>query len=131
MTEPTIDQYAEALVRRAVSTLIRPAEGECLLCFVARMLDEYDCDNTLRFARRYRDLCAPRATALEARLGRMGGYCDCEIFLNGMRLADQHLTRDETGEWRAPERMPECARVRRASTQPCGNWTRRRWYDRW
>ena len=24
----------------------------------------------------------PRATALEHRLGRMGGYCDCEIFMN-------------------------------------------------
>jgi len=30
-----------------------------------------------------RDVTAPRATALEQRLGDLGGFCDCEIFLNG------------------------------------------------
>jgi hypothetical protein len=53
------------------------------------MLEEHGCNNELRWATRYRDLRAPRATALRDRLFRMGGFCDCEIFLNGMMLADE------------------------------------------
>ena len=71
---------------RILSTaLTDPHDGECLLCYVHRML-EYGCTG-LRWAVRYRDLRAPRATALERRLGRRGGYCDCEIFLNGYEPA--------------------------------------------
>ena len=69
---------------RILSTaLTEPHERECLLCYVHRML-EYGCTG-LRWAVRYRDLRAPRATAMERRLGEKGGYCDCEIFLNGYR----------------------------------------------
>ena len=76
-------------------SLTRPHARECLVCYVLRMLNEFGCDTTLRFARGYRDLRAPRATALETRLGNMGGFCDCEIFLNGMRRAPhlRHLRR--------------------------------------
>ena len=114
MNELTIDKEAEELVRAVAASLTVPGrDGECLLCFVARMLDDFGCDTTLRFAKHYRDLRAPRATALEARLGRIGGFCDCEIFMNVMTLAEHHLKRDETGESRAPERLPICVGVRR------------------
>ena len=125
MNELTIDKEAEELVRAVAASLTVPGrDGECLLCFVARMLDDFGCDTTLRFAKHYRDLRAPRATALEARLGRIGGFCDCEIFMNGMTLAEHHLERDETGESRAPERLPICVGVRRGSTRGCANWVR-------
>lgn len=122
-------------MRSAATRLTTPDDGECLLCFVRRQIEEFGCDTTLRFARHYRDLVAPRATALERRLGQKGGYCDCEIFLNGYRLVDElwtperEIQRDgyvEIAEPEPPKAMPPCRRVRRLSTQPCGWWTRLR-----
>lgn len=61
---------------------------------------------------RYRDLTAPAATALEDGLGRAGGFCDCEVSLNGWQLARRRLVRDvRTDELEAPE---EAADVRRS-----------------
>ena len=126
MGEMTIDQEAEQLLQAAAADLTEPRERECLACFVVRMLDEFGCDNTLRFAARYRDLRAPRAKALERRLGGMGGYCDCEVLMNAYRLSEHLLERDEFDELHEPERLPDCRRVRLGSTQPCGNWQRQR-----
>ena len=91
----------------------------------------------LRWAKRYRDLRAPRATALERRLGQVGGFCDCEIFLNGYTLAPDQWVRTpgvvvdgilyET-EPKHPDPMPDCLGVRAGSTRGCGLWVRRqRW----
>ena len=115
---------------RVLSTaLTDPHERECLLCYVHRML-EYGCTG-LRWATRYRDLRAPRATALERRLGDRGGFCDCEIFLNGYQPArdlwtpgggvdeDGH-TYDVEPDW--PEQLPACRGVRTGSTQGCTIW---------
>ena len=119
---------------RVLSTaLTDPHDGECLLCYVHRML-EFGCTG-LRWATRYRDLRAPRATALERRLGERGGYCDCEIFLNGYEPAPELWTPDrevdEDGhihyveaEW--PEQLPTCRGVRAGSTQGCTLWVRQR-----
>jgi hypothetical protein len=127
-----IERELQALSAR----LTTPSEGECLLCFVHRALD-LGCDNQLRWARRYRDLRAPRATGLEERLGRVGGFCDCEIFLNGFQLADDLWVRPEPRvedgveyleDPHYPDPMPACRGVRRGSTQGCGLWVRlRRW----
>ena len=122
----TIDQEAEQLLRGAAADLTQPRERECLTCFVVRMLDEFGCDNTLRFAARFRDLRAPRAKALERRLGGIGGYCDCEVLLNAYQLSDHLLEPDDFGELLEPARLPDCERVRLGSTQPCGQWQRRR-----
>jgi len=97
MSELTIDQEAEQLVRAATDQLMQPHPGECLACFVARMLDTIGCDTSLRFACHYRDRVAPRSTALERRLGDLGGFCDCEIFLSGLRLADHVQAVDDEG----------------------------------
>ena len=106
--------------------LTQPRTGECLVCYVARMLDDFGCDTALRFARSYRDQTAPRATGLERRLGNLGGFCYCEILLNAMRLAPHLRTYDVDGEEVAAEWPPVCAGVRRGSTQACAHWVRRR-----
>ena len=123
MSDHGIDREAEAVVRAAATELTSPEPGECLVCFVARMLEAFACDCTLRFAQRYRDLVAPNATGLERRLGSMGGFCDCEIFLNGLCLADSPWEEDE--EERDARPLPPCRGVRRGSTRPCALWARR------
>ncbi|MBD8870590.1 DUF2695 domain-containing protein [Nocardioides donggukensis] len=125
-----IADEAERIVRVSEDVLTRPADGECLACFVARMLEEFGCDTTLRFARRYRDVMVPRATALERRLGRMGGFCDCEIFLNGLvRVRPSGDPSDLPGLDPSPvsaeSGRPGCAGVRRGSARACARWARR------
>jgi hypothetical protein len=130
MTDLTIDQEAEAYVASVADSVIGVRDAECLFCYVARMLGQHGCDTSLRFARHYRDQRAPRATAVERRMGDMGGYCDCEIFLNGMTMARSVMTYDdEAEEWSRPAQVPACRGVRRGSTKSCGNWERRRRWD--
>ena len=62
MDDIAIDEQAVWLIRSMARRLTQPRAGECLVCYVARMLDEFGCDTTLRFARNYRDQVAPRAT---------------------------------------------------------------------
>ena len=109
------------------SSLLGPRTGECLLCYVHRMLTDHGCDCRLRFATHYRDVRAPRATALERRLQRVGGFCDCEIFLNGyeplLPLAPGDLDEDDAEAERArPDPMPTCPGLRAGSTRPCALW---------
>ncbi len=124
MDDIAVADRAEWIVWAEVVRLTHPRTRECLWCYVARMLTEFGCDNTLRFACRYRDLRAPRATALEDRLGRVGGFCDCEIFLNGMTLAPTLQRYDAYGDELVTP-VPPCVGVRRGSTQGCANWVRR------
>src|SRR3990170_8710034 len=95
---------------------------------------EYGCTG-LHWAARYRDLRAPRATALEQRLGQKGGFCDREIFLHGYEPAPELWTPerevDEDGhtyhvEAVPPDQLPPCRGVRAGSTQGCTLWVRRR-----
>ncbi|TFV62059.1 DUF2695 domain-containing protein [Geodermatophilus sp. DF01-2] len=86
------------------------------------MLDAFGCDCTLRWARRWRDLRLPRATGLERRMEACGGFCDCEIFLNGWTLRDELQVPDENGEPAWPAQRPPCAGVGSRSSQPCANW---------
>jgi hypothetical protein len=88
----------------------------------------------LRWALHYRDVRAPRATALEHRLGRTGGFCDCEIFLNGYAPAPelwvpaQEYVEDGVAyrtEPSYPDPMPSCRGVRGGSTRGCTLWVRR------
>jgi hypothetical protein len=104
-----------------------PARGECVLCYVARMIDAHGCDTTLRWARRWRDLRLPQETGLEARFERRGGYCDCEIFLNGWDLRPDAQAADADGA-DEPARSsfpPTCRGVADNSSQPCGQWAPR------
>lgn len=157
MTE-TNYHAAEELLRELADALTTPGGRECLACFVVRMLREFDCPGTLRFVQRYRDLRAPRATALERRLTRSGGTCDCEViftvFLPHPRFwqpvhpgscphdlevgADRKASPDDATHYtngdatdevvglNPPDAPPNCAGVRRGTTQPCEHWVRRR-----
>lgn len=103
-----------------------PTGRECLLCYVARLLEAHGCDTTLRWSLRFRDARSPTATGLERRVGETGGSCDCTL-LEGHRLARHLLVRDlATDELEAPAERPDCAAVRRTSTRPCANWERQR-----
>ncbi|SDS90421.1 DUF2695 domain-containing protein [Microlunatus soli] len=132
----------ESVLRARSAMLVAARPGECVFCYVARMVNEFGCDTTLRWATGYRDRWAPRATGLANRLGSVGGYCDCEIFLNGYTLVDAVLVPRplfpgltaqqlalygyddpaEATELAAPDIPPPCGTVRRGSTQPCSNW---------
>lgn len=131
---------AEEFLRELAAEITDPAADECLLCYVFRMLT-LGCRG-LRWARRYRDLRAPAATALERRLGSAGGYCDCEIFWNAYELRPElmvsSIQHDRDGEPlygdpEYPDPMPACRGVRRGSTKPCSLWRRqyRYGYRRW
>jgi len=101
---------AESYLSELQATLTAPRARECLPCYVGRMLAEFGCAGTLRWSEHWRNICAPRATALAARLGSRGGFCDCEVLLNV--YPDWLVEEDEP--------LPACAGVsRRGSTQPC------------
>lgn len=112
--------------------LTMPLARECLYCFVYRMM-EFGCHG-LAFARRYRTLRAPRATALERRLAARGGFCDCEIFLNAVAPHPSVMVPPPAPEpdpdgvlfeqdWQWPDPFPTCRGVRAGSTAMCDLWT--------
>lgn len=123
----SVADEAELYLKTLADPRSEPTSRECVACYTARMLDLFGCDTTLRWARRFRDLRSPTATGLERRLGGVGGFCDCEIFLNGWTLVRECRVRDvHTDELTDPDELPDCAGVRRTSTQPCANWERLR-----
>jgi hypothetical protein len=135
-TEGPVAQ-AERQLRLVSAALTDPLATECLLCYVQRMLT-HGCDCTLRWATYYRDRMAPRVLGLEKRLGSVGGFCDCEIFMNGFQLAREHwvmtVALDDDGEVEGvelsePDRVPPCRGARKGSTKGCSLWVRqrRRW----
>jgi hypothetical protein len=62
--------------------LTEPRAAECLRCFLLRMITEFGCDGTYRWAIRWRDECAAQPDKLLDLLARRGGCCDCEILVN-------------------------------------------------
>lgn len=60
-----------------------PATGECLRCYVDRMVGSRGCDTSLRFTQRW---LAESSFTNPQRLLRWfessGGYCDCEVLMN-------------------------------------------------
>jgi len=125
MTGETIIEQLETELREMAEAATMPRGSECVACYVARMLDDFGCDTTLRWARRFRDVRSPTASGLERRLGNMGGFCDCEIFLNSLEMSRHVLVRDvHTDELEMPPELPDCAGVRRTSTRWCSNWER-------
>ncbi len=116
----------ESELPTVAEALTTPLPRECLLCYVWRMLEDFGCDATLRWARHWRDARAPRATALEHRLGQHGGFCDCEIFLNGWVLLSTLQRYDDDGALEiSAGPSAECRGVRSGSAQPCALWVRR------
>ena len=125
MSETSVAEEAERYLQILADPRSQPAPRECIACYVARMITAHGCDTSLRWAQRFRELSSPTATGLERRLGNVGGFCDCEIFLNGYQLVRELLVRDlRTDELVAPDEPPVCAGVGRTSTRPCTNWER-------
>lgn len=81
------------------------------------MVVAHGCSNQLQWARLWRNRAAPRATALERRLGAKGGYCDCEALMNA------YVRR--RGDLEPNEPAPACRGVGRGSSQPCDLWMAR------
>ena len=65
--------------------LTEPRSGECLLCYLLRMVPDLSCDGTLRWSTRWRDAQPRPPRTLLRRLERGGGYCDCEVIMNVYR----------------------------------------------
>ncbi|GAB3496912.1 DUF2695 domain-containing protein [Amycolatopsis cihanbeyliensis] len=110
-TAATAATEAEAYLEAAGGELTRRLERECLPCYVSRMLDEFGCDNTLRWAKHWRDACAPDGRGLERELQDRGGFCDCGI---GYNVYPDHMLHE------GDKPPPACAGVfHRGSTAPC------------
>lgn len=126
VVEARVVRDAEEYLQRVAQEVLVPHPQECVLCYVARMVEEHGCDSTLRWVGRFRELRSPLATGLEERMRSVGGFCDCEVFGNGWGLAREHLVRDlDSDELEVPERLPTCAGVGRMdSTKPCRMWVR-------
>ncbi|MGB0099502.1 MAG: DUF2695 domain-containing protein [Nocardioides sp.] len=123
MSETPVSTEAEHYLRAVVER--EPRESECLVCFVARMVEEFGCDSSLLWATRFRDLRSPTATALEKRYRAMAVRCDCLVPQKSHQLVRELLVRDlHTEELERPAQLPPCAGVRRTSTRPCANWER-------
>jgi hypothetical protein len=121
---------AEAYTAHLARELLAVRARECVICYAWRMLRQFGCDNTLRFAVRWRDQRLRSATGLERRLARRGACCcDCEIFMNAYTLREDLCRWDPVAEdydW--PPTQPGCAGVRSTSSQPCALWVPlRRW----
>jgi len=120
MSETSVAAEAERYLQAVVEA--EPQEGECLVCFVGRMVEEHGCDTTYLWARRFRDLRSPTATGLEKRYWQRHLTCDC-LILHAHRLVRELLVRDvHSDELEPPVLPPPCAGVRRTSTQACVNW---------
>jgi hypothetical protein len=105
----SIADVVEIELVRLCRLLTEPGQRECLRCYLIRMLDEFGCNSTHRWTRRWRDARAPRARALIERLQQRGACCcDCEVLLNVFT------------DYPETNRVLPCAGVSRAgSTQPC------------
>ena len=77
-----IAEVVEAELVALAGALTEPDDRECLRCFLLRMLAEFGCNGSYRWVVRWREVRAPQATGLLARLDELGGRCDCEVLMN-------------------------------------------------
>ena len=123
MSETSVAAEAEHYLAAVMER--EPQVRECLVCFVARMVEEFGCDSSLLWTRRFRDLRSPAATAVERRYGEQLVICDCLVLHKAHRPTRELMVRDvHTDELDRPDRMPPCSGVRRTSTRACANWER-------
>ena len=132
-TNKLIDMTEDEL-RTMAAGLTDIRVGECMLCYVYRML-EFGCTG-LRWATHYRDVRAPKVRDLDRKLGRMGGFCDCEIFMNAFEPSaaayssgvltsndaeiDEDAASEVDAEW--PAVMPPCPGAAAGSIAGCSLW---------
>lgn len=97
---------AELAVRELSETLTAVAPGECLYCYLLRMLDTFGCTGGHRFSERW-GAAQPRPMPWLLRWVRAGGglCCDCEVVMNvfapGRRTPRHRQLQCEQGYQRA------------------------------
>jgi hypothetical protein len=78
-----IGQMTEIELRTLGARLTRVRPGECLACYLERMLSEFGCTSDHRFTTRWRTAQPRPMPALMRWLADRGGCCcDCEVLLN-------------------------------------------------
>ena len=104
-------------------TGVLPHPGECLACFVHRMLAMARCSDSLGWAEHYRLVRARRAVSLTKRLAAQGATCDCAVVTDLWRPSIALWSRDDDIDDLAPPKdLPPCGCVRAGSTKPCPLW---------
>jgi hypothetical protein len=74
---------AEQSIRILSQSLTQVHDGECLYCYLVRMIEEFGCAGTHRFTERWRDAQPRHKPALVRWLQDNGGCCcDCEVVMN-------------------------------------------------
>lgn len=97
---------AELAVRELSETLTAVAPGECLYCYLLRMLDAFGCAGDHRLTERWR-AAQPRQMPWLRRWVQAGGglCCDCEVVMNvfapGLRTPRHRQLQCEAGYDRA------------------------------
>lgn len=69
-----------------------PRVGECLACFLHRVLARQPCDMKLTQTRRWQSMqrrSGARTAGLTAHLKRNAAFCDCEVLMNGYPEREQ------------------------------------------
>ncbi|GAA6526875.1 DUF2695 domain-containing protein [Intrasporangium sp. DVR] len=104
-------------------TGVLPQPGECLTCFVHRMVGLGGCSDGLGWAEQYRLARARRAVTLTRRLTAQGARCDCDVVQEVWQPGPALWIRDlGSGTLQPPSALPPCAGVRGGSTKPCSLW---------
>ena len=81
-TKPSIADEADDYLRTVAAEPEDPRRGECLRCYVRRMVSRRGCDGRHRWVGRWQREKPEPTPGLRSRLERRGGYCDCEVVLN-------------------------------------------------
>lgn len=112
------------LTGRPISSLeeVLPAAGECLPCFVARMVATQGCSGGFGWVEQFRVHRAKRATALTRRLASQGAVCDCALPDVVWQLSPGLWEWSKDGRLVPPAEAPTCLGVRPNSSQPCSHW---------
>ncbi|EWT07858.1 hypothetical protein N864_19625 [Intrasporangium chromatireducens Q5-1] len=112
------------LTGRPIGSLeeVLPAPGECLPCFVGRMVATEGCTGAMGWVEQFRVHRAKRATALVRRLVTQGACCDCTLVDAVWQLSPGLWEWTPDGQLVPPLEAPPCEGVRPNSTQPCAHW---------
>ncbi|WP_164520387.1 DUF2695 domain-containing protein [Specibacter cremeus] len=94
--------------------------GECLPCFVLRMILAAGCDSCLTWVRRYRDERLPGAATLDHDLFRAGAHCDCHAVLVTYARREELWDVPHCPDCGMPQDKPPCMGA--SGQEPCGLW---------
>jgi hypothetical protein len=97
---------------------VLPFPGECLPCFIGRMVGSQGCSGGLGWVVQFRMHRAKRASTLTRRLEAQGALCDCTLTEVVWRLSPGLWEWTPDGRLVPPAEAPPCLGVRPNSTQP-------------